>query len=367
MTTPSSATPGGVGLPGRAWRRFRRFPIWGQAVVGLILLSWVARIIVAAAGGDESTPATSKAETPLVVTASSSPSTSPSSSPAVAATTPSAALVPDAPWDQLLAGGSPGDILTAAEAGVPPGYLVDRGTDATNNGKPREAGIRRDLAAYSLRMRAHDRRTADSLGWRLQAIPAAWCAMVLPTRTAQEFDAQLDEAVRRGRAVAKQLDVPFLSPVSPVLRSFMAFARQDAGATFCPEQAANPGTQAPTELPPAADLPNDGRGGSVLNTALPASCGDDFNTGVSGDVVHYGYVSILAGTAYPNCSRLWPSAGFGDCDYVKYLLKTSDKGYVENVRQRRQSYTTAELKREITDQVRNTFDLLEQSFLCRRG
>src|SRR5829696_6384071 len=71
---------------------------------------------------------------------------------------------------------------------LPASYWPYRGADGF--GEPNLERIQRQLAVYLLRLRAANRKQADRLNIDLWPIPAAWCSVVLPTRTSADFDAQ---------------------------------------------------------------------------------------------------------------------------------------------------------------------------------
>jgi hypothetical protein len=232
-------------------------------------------------------------------------------------------VIPQTPWDRLLAQGKPGDELTAPQAGLTDSYLPDRGED--DNHQSRQRRIRRDLAAYLLRVRDQDPRTADALGWQLQAIPAAWCSLVLPVRTPADFDRQLDAANRRGQELARALGVTFTPPVSARKHRLLLYARQAAAGQLCPAQAGSPGKLVPVSMAPPARFPKGSASVDILETALPEyyapnSLGAGTPT-IGAQDLRGAYLDILAGTARENL-RTWPTAL--PCEQVADLLRQAE-------------------------------------------
>lgn len=310
---------------------------------------------VAACGASPSTPASRTAQ-PMPAARSSEPALAVASSRAV----------PQTPWDRLLAEGKPGDELTAARAGLASSYLPDRGEDDYR--KPRKQRIRRDLAAYLLRVRDQDPEAADALGWQLQAIPSAWCSLVLPARTPADFDRQLDTANRRGQELARALGVTFTPPVSARKHRVLVQARQAAAGQFCPAQAGTPGKPVSASVAPPAGFP-DGTGPvNILETALPEHYAPNWSGAgtptIRAQDLRQAYVDILAGTARVNL-RAWPTAL--SCDQVADLLRPAElqeyavrlrEGFRDGWLSRRKAASDA------TGFAADTFVLLERRRAC---
>jgi hypothetical protein len=278
----------------------------------------------------------------------------------------SAAATADTPWDRLLAEGRPGDELTAAQAGLPGSYLPDRGEDDYD--KPRRELVRRDMAAYLLRLRHQDVRGADALAWQLQVIPAAWCSLVLPARSPEEFDRQLVAANRRGQDLARALKVDFTPPVSAAEQALLRQARQAAAGQFCPAQAAAPGKPVADRVAPPARFPDGTAHVDILQTALPEYYAlNEHGAGtprIPHEDLHQGYVDILAGTARVD-SRSWPTAL--PCDQTADLLQPAEvQEYADRLLEgmragwlsRRQAASRA------TDFAGDSFALLERGRVC---
>jgi hypothetical protein len=269
---------------------------------------------------------------------------------------------PSTPWDRLLAAGEPGDELTAARAGLPAAYLPDRGEDDYR--KTRKQSVRRDVAAYLLRVRALDQPTADTLGWQLQAVPAAWCSLVLPGRTPADFDRQLTDANRRGQQLATLLKVTFTPPVGAREQKLLVRAREAAAGQFCPAQARTPGTPVSERVAEPARFP-DGTGPvDILETALPEhyapnSLGGGTPTIQAGDLRH-AYVDILAGTARVQ-DRTWPIAL--SCDQAADLLRPAEVTEYAG-RLRRGPGSDREMAAAATGFAADTFMLLERRRSC---
>lgn len=227
------------------------------------------------------------------------------------------AITPTTAWDRLWAGGKPHDKLSAKQAGLPDAYLPERGEDVYD--RPRQSRVRRDMAAFLLRVRAEDPQLADQLGWQLQAVPPAWCSIVLPSRTPQQLAAQVAEANARGQELARRLGVKWVPPVDRRKQRLLTFARDEAGRRFCPRQAGSPGRRIPDSVSTAARLPGGGNGVNVLDTAPPIYYTPGYGIGigphpVGGAELRLAYVGILVGSAQVN-QRNWPTAL--DCDQVE--------------------------------------------------
>jgi TPR repeat protein len=233
-----------------------------------------------------------------------------------------------------LAEGKPSDELTAAQAGLAASYLPDRGEDDYR--KPRRQRVRRDLAAYLLRVQHQDPQAADALGWQLQAVPAAWCSLVLPTRTPADFDRQLDTANRRGQELAQALGVTFTPPVSARKHRLLLGARQAAADQFCPAQARTPGkpVSAPVALP--ARFPDGNGEVDILITALPEyyapnSLGAGTPT-IGAQDLRQAYVDTKSAEILYQWASVWGVAAFammpqeGDGISDAILSKDTDRG-----------------------------------------
>ncbi|MFE9959200.1 hypothetical protein [Micromonospora sp. NPDC005299] len=280
------------------------------------------------------------------------------------------AITPTTAWDRLWAEGRLHDNLSAKEAGLPDTYLPDRGEDAYD--RPRKRRVRRDMAAFLLRVRAEDLQLADQLGWQLQAVPPAWCSIVLPSRTPQQLAAQVAKANARGQELARRLGVGFVPPVDRRKQRLLTFARDEAGRRFCPRQVASPGQHIPDSVSTAARLPGGGKGVDVLDTALPAYYSPGYLPGIGGgtdsiggDDLRLAYVGILVGSARVN-ERAWPTAL--DCYLVEDLLRPAEViEYASRLREGMKAGWTT--KREAVEAATkfagDSFDLMETHRRCR--
>ncbi|MCG5446159.1 hypothetical protein NIE79_004726 [Micromonospora sp. NIE79] len=226
------------------------------------------------------------------------------------------------------------------------------------------------MAAYLLRVRAEDPQLADQLGWQLQAVPPAWCSIVLPSRTPQQLAAQVAEANARGQALARRLGVKWAPPVDRRKQRLLTFARDEAGRRFCPQQAASPGRRIPEGVSTAAQLPGGGNGVNVLDTALPIyyTPGRGLGVGthsIGGAELRLAYVGILVGSARVN-QRTWPTAL--DCNLVEDLLRPAEViTYASRLREGLQAgwTTKSEAVEDATEFASSSFDLMETRLRCR--
>ncbi|MET8310758.1 hypothetical protein [Micromonospora sp. NPDC005173] len=223
-----------------------------------------------------------------------------------------------------------------------------------------------------LRVRAEDPQLADQLGWQLQAVPPAWCSIVLPSRTPQQLAAQVAEANARGQELARRLGVKWEPPVDRRKQRLLTFARDEAGRRFCPRQAASPGRRVPDGVSTAARLPGGGDGVDVLDTALPAYYSPGYLPGfgggtdsIGGDDLRLAYVGILVGSARVK-QRNWPTAL--DCDLVEDLLRPAEViEYASRLREGIQAgwTTKREAVEDATEFASSGFDLVETRLRCR--
>ncbi|MET8352662.1 hypothetical protein [Micromonospora sp. NPDC005206] len=337
-----------------------------EAKIGHLRRSAVLVCAVVLTGCSSST-----AEHPAAPVMSSAVASATPASPQPSAIAPvpqPSAITPTTAWDRLWAGGEPHDKLSAKDAGLPDAYLPDRGEDAYD--RPRQRRVRRDMAAFLLRVRAEDPQLADQLGWQLQAVPPAWCSIVLPSRTPQQLAAQVADANARGQELARRLGVKWAPPVDRRKQRLLTFARDEAGRRFCLRQAASPGRRIPDGVSTAARLPGGGDGVNVLDTALPIYYSAGFGIGVGthsvgGDDLRLAYVGILVGSAQLK-QRNWPTAL--DCDVVEDLLRPAEViEYASRLREGMQAgwTTKPEAVEAATRFASGGFDLMETRLRCR--
>ncbi len=229
------------------------------------------------------------------------------------------------------------------------------------------------MAAYLLRVRSEDPPLADSLGWQLQAVPPAWCSIVLPTRTPENLAAQVAAANARGKALAQALGVRWEPPANDRRRRLLTFARDEAARRFCPQQAAAPGRAVPKSVTTAARMPGNDAGADVLDSALPVVFSPAWSpvgggTRIGGDELRLAYVGILVGSAQVDSLRTWPVAL--DCWLIEDqgLLQPAEiSETADNIRElmRLGSTTKQEASRDATDFAAGSFDLLERRRQCK--
>lgn len=338
-------------------------------------LALVAAAALAGCAVEDTTTAlpSQRTATHPVTTTTATPGIGTSGSAAAAPTRTTPTPTPRTAWDQMAAGGKPNDGLRRKQVPLPDSYWPDRGSD--DYGTPRESFIRRDLAAYLLRVRAKDRRTADRLGWQLLAVPPAWCSLVLPNRTPAQFDAQIRGADRRGQRMANLLDVDYRKPLTARTATLLTFARAEAGRRFCPEQAAHPGKPAPVPDGPGRFFVRDFV--NLHHSALPVNWGygSAFGRGtftLDRETTALAYVDILSGYARMVWKQ-WPV--HIDCDHVReFLTDATIRETATNVRGLATlpyGPTPAEIvhnrRQAATEQAQEAFDLLEQARDCPRA
>lgn len=141
---------------------------------------------------------------PVMSSVDNSASASPQPSAITRASQPSA-ITPTTAWDRLWAEEKLHDELSVKEVGLSDAHLPNQGEDLYD--RPLQRRVRRDMGASLLRVRAEALQLADQLGWQLQAVPPAWCSIVLPSRTPQHLAAHVAEANARGQELARRLGV----------------------------------------------------------------------------------------------------------------------------------------------------------------
>ncbi|MFG1740254.1 hypothetical protein ACGFLT_19715 [Micromonospora chalcea] len=228
------------------------------------------------------------------------------------------------------------------------------------------------MAAYLLRVRAEDPKLADSLGWQLQAIPPAWCSLVLPSRTPEQLAAQVAAANARGQSLAKLLGVRWEFPVNDRKRRLLTFAREEAGRRFCQAQADAPGRPVPRSVAAAGRMPGKRGVADVLDSALPVGYspawmpGGGGGTNIGGADLRLAYVGILVGSAQVQV-RYWPTAL--PCSLIEEQGLLQPKEISEtatNIRELMKSGITTrrEAMKKATDFAAGSFDLMETRRQC---
>lgn len=214
----------------------------------------VAMAVVMGAGSlfsdDDSAPtgATSNSPEPSTADTSSAAPTSSSSSPSPTLTeTPT----PTTPWGELLEDGADDELLEPDEVdGLPEGYWPSPGSDEYTD-EEYERVLRRDIAAYLLRVRHEAPRVADRLAYALPSVPVGWCSVVAPRWTWTEFQQNASENVKSAALLADLLKVPY-EPLLPADQTrLMRFAVGEAARWFCPENRLN--LSEPVEDPDVED------------------------------------------------------------------------------------------------------------------
>lgn len=206
------------------------------AVLGMALVLGVGSVLSDGRdSGEAPTAATSEPST------AETTSTAPTPSSASPTPTPTPTETPEPPtaWEALLDDGAGDELLEPDEVdGLPEGYWPYPGRDEYTE-EEYDQVLRRDLAAYLLRVRHEAPRVADRIGYALPLVPVGWCSVVAPRWTWSEFQQNARENVASAVLLAELLDVPYQPLLSPEQARLMRFAVREAARWFCPENRLN--------------------------------------------------------------------------------------------------------------------------------
>lgn len=218
----------------------------GGCLVAVLLFQCAADDTDTKSGDDGAAPAPS----------SSAPSPSETTTPTPTPEPSTEEPTPTTAWDRLAADGEPDDVLEPSDVeGLPEAYFADPNYASYDYGDDEEydLALRRDVAAYLLRLRHADPRRADALASALALVPTGWCSVVAPQWTWQQFRANADEDSASARRMAELLDVPPPALLTTKQWRFMRLAATYAADQFCP-------ARRPSDRTAAADGDADGAG-----------------------------------------------------------------------------------------------------------
>lgn len=158
--------------------------------------------------------------------------TTTAAAPSEAASTPPS---PATPWDELLADGDVDDLVEPDEVrGLPAAYWPEPGSDQYTD-EVFDRVLRRDVAAYLLRVRHESPKVADRLSFYLPLVPVGWCSVVAPRWTWAEFQRNARQDLDSAVLLADLLDVRYEPLLSAPEKHVMRFAVAEAARRFCSE------------------------------------------------------------------------------------------------------------------------------------